>query len=188
MTRFVRNLNYSFAEYLEMEQISRVKHEYFAGEIFGMAGGSPEHAALSMAVGGGLLAQLAGGPCTVYSSDLRVRVLETGLATYPDVTVVCGEKQRDPESSTTLTNPTVLVEVVSNSTEQYDRGEKFEQYKRIASLESVVFVAQNTVSIDVWSRVADTWQLATYSRGMQAQLKAIDCELDVDAIYRVVQT
>ena len=93
--------HYTYADYLALEAASNVKHEFLAGEIYGMAGGTPEHAALSVAVSGALLAQLRGSPCRVYSSDLRVRVLATGLATYPDVTVVCGEAERDPENSTT---------------------------------------------------------------------------------------
>src|SRR3990172_1362679 len=95
---------YSFADYLALEEASNTKHEFLSGEIYGMAGGTPEHAALSVAVSSVLRAQLRGGSCRVYSSDLRVRVLATGLATYPDVTVVCGELERDPDSPTTVVN------------------------------------------------------------------------------------
>jgi Uma2 family endonuclease len=119
---------YSFADYLAFEEASTTKHEFLDGEIYGMAGGTPEHAALSVAVSSALLAQLRGGPCRVYSSDLRVRVHATGLATYPDVTVVCGEVQRDPESVTTVVNPRIVVEVLSDATEAYDRGQKLDHY------------------------------------------------------------
>src|SRR5437763_840040 len=124
MSASARRRSFSFRDYLELEAASNTKHEYSAGEIYAMAGGSPAHAALSMAVGGALLAQLRGGPYRVYSSDLRVRVSATGLATYPDVTVVCGPEEHDAQSESTVINPAVLVEVLSPSTEEYDRGEK----------------------------------------------------------------
>ena len=101
-----------------LEETSNVKHEYFGGEIYAMAGGTPEHAALAAACSAALLEQLRGGPCRVYSSDLRVRVLSTGLAAYPDVTVVCGATERDPESSSTVTNPRLVVEVLSDGTKE----------------------------------------------------------------------
>ena len=96
-----------------------------------MAGGTPQHAALGAAVSAALLAQLRGGPRRVYSSDLRIRVAATGLATYPDVTVVCGRSERDPANEVTVVNPRVVVEVLSPGTEDYDRGEKLEHYKQI---------------------------------------------------------
>lgn len=104
------------------------------------------------------------------------------------MTVVCGEKQTDPESSTTITNPTLIVEVVSDSTELYDRGEKFEHYKKIPSLRAVVFVSQREPRIDVWSRPEEEadWQLETYGGGERAALEAIDCTLDLAAVYGVL--
>ena len=107
---------YSFADYLGVEEMSRVRHEYVNGEIVAMAGGTPEHSALSAAVVTLLGSKLRGGPCRPYSSDLRIRVRATGLATYPDAAVICGEPARDPESPTHVTNPTVIVEVLSAST------------------------------------------------------------------------
>lgn len=186
MRPFARQLNFSFRDYLDLEETSQTKHEFYAGEIYAMAGGTPEHAALSMSVGGRLLAQLIDKPCTVFSSDLRVRVAATGLATYPDVTVVCGERQTDPESRTTVTNPKAIVEVVSLSTELYDRGEKFEHYQQIEALELVVFVSQSEPRIEVWSKRDGAWQEATYRRGEIAALDALDCSLDVDAVYSVL--
>jgi Uma2 family endonuclease len=118
---------YTFRDYLDLEETSSVRHEFLEGEIYGMAGGTPEHAALTMSAGAALLAAARGGPCRVHSSDLRVRVLATGLVTYPDVTVVCGPYETDPDSPTTITNPRVVVEVTSDSTEEYDRGEKLER-------------------------------------------------------------
>lgn len=183
---FARNLGHTFATYLDLEATSQTKHEYYDGEIYAMAGGTPEHAALSMAVGGALFSQLAGKGCTVYSSDLRVRVLETGLATYPDVTVVCGRAETDPSSSATVTNPTVIVEVLSDSTERYDTGEKFEHYKKISSLQCVVFVSPRSRQIDVWTRSSDQWSVAESRAGEEASLAAIRCTLNVDAIFGVL--
>jgi Uma2 family endonuclease len=112
---------YSWAEYLALEASSNVKHEFLDGQIYGMAGGTPEHAALAAATIGILFGQLRGGPCRVYDADLRIRVLATSLATYPDAAVVCGPLERDPADPDGVTNPTLLVEVLSSSTEEYDR-------------------------------------------------------------------
>jgi Uma2 family endonuclease len=118
--------HYTLEDYLGVEEMSAVRHELVDGQIFAMAGGTPEHAALSAAVLVVLGSKLLGGRCRPYSADLRIRVLATGLATYPDAAVICGEPERDPSSPTHVTNPTVVVEVLSTSTEEYDRGEKRE--------------------------------------------------------------
>ena len=176
---------YTYADYLALEAASNVRHEFLAGEIYGMAGGTPEHAALGMAVGSALLAQLRGGPSRVYSSDLRIRVLATGLATYPDVTVLCGEPQRDPESPTTLVNPRVVVEVLSDSTVDYDRGEKLQHYRQIATLGAVVFVWHSEPRIEVWARGEnDAWVVRDAGAGEIATIAAIGCRLVVDDVYR----
>src|SRR4029078_9206247 len=129
---------YRFADYLALEETSNTKHEFLNGEIYALAGGTPEHAALAGAVSAALLAELRRGPLRVYSSDLRVRVLATGLATYPDVTVVCGALERDPQSPDTVVSPVVVVEVLSPGTESFDRGEKREHYQRIATVREIV--------------------------------------------------
>lgn len=157
MTRTVRLHEYTYAEYLAHEQASDVKHEYLDGEISALADGSPEHAALAVAIGSSLRSQLEGKPCRVFSSDLRVRVAATGLATYPDLTVVCGPLERDRESPETVLNPTVLVEVLSEGTERYDRGEKFEHYKRIPSVKEYVLLSQKEPLVEVWLREGDSW-------------------------------
>ena len=129
---------YTFQEYLELEEISGVRHEFFDGEIYAMAGGTPEHAAMAAAIVLQLGPQQQG--CRVYSSDLRVPIVATGLATYPDVTVVCGPSQRDPNSPPHVNNPKVVFEVMSRGTEQYYRGEKIEHYKQEPSLEAILLV------------------------------------------------
>jgi Uma2 family endonuclease len=175
---------YSLRDYLDVEEMSPIKHEYLGGEIVAMAGGTPEHAALSAAVVLLLGEQLRGGPCRPYSSDLRLRVLATGLATYPDAAVVCGEVQTDPESPTHVTNPTVLVQVLSASTEDYDRGEKREHYQRIESLREYVLVSQDRPRVELFSRSSDgAWSQSTYGSGETIDLPSIKCRLSVDELY-----
>jgi Uma2 family endonuclease len=179
---------YSFADYLTLEDSSNTKHEFLNGEIYAMAGGTPEHAALSVAVSSALLAQLRGGPCRVYSSDLRVRVLATGLATYPDVTVVCGELERDAASAATVVNPRVVVEVLSDGTEAYDRGEKLDHYRRVTSLAAVVFVSHRARAIEVRERGADgRWETRESGPGQAAEIRAVSARLLVDEIYLGLQ-
>jgi Uma2 family endonuclease len=182
--------HYSFAEYLELEAIAQVRHEFFAGEIYAMAGGTPEHAAMAAAITTLLGGQLATTSCRVYSSDLRVRVLETGLATYPDVTVVCGPSVRDPESPTHVVNPRVVVEVLSAGTAEYDRTEKLSHYQRVPSLVAIVLVDHASERIELWAREADadTWRFSAFGSGETVPLSAIACSLPVDVIYAAARS
>ena len=176
----------SYAEYLASEETSATKHEWLDGAIFDMAGGTIEHAALAASVIGLLSAQLAGKRCRIFSSDLRVRVLETGLSTYPDVSVVCGHIERDQVSpSTAILNPTVIVEVLSDATEAYDRGEKFAHYRRIPSLKEYALIGQNAPMIEVFRKNdAGFWVLVAEARkGESATLESIGCSLAVDHVY-----
>lgn len=174
---------HTFAEYLELEEIARVRHEFYRGEIYAMAGGTPEHAAMAAEITSQLGRQLDGTPCRAYSSDLRVRVKATGLATYPDVTVICGPSERDPESATHVTNPKVVIEVASDSTEDYDRGEKLQHYQQIASLEAVVLVDHKQPRIELWTRGEAGWQSRQFGAGQMVPLTAVGCSLGVDSIY-----
>lgn len=175
---------YTWGEYLAHERASNVKHEFFGGEIFAMAGGTPEHAALAAAVIRDLGGQLRTRPCLAYTSDLRVRVATTGLATYPDVTVLCGELQCDPNDPNTALNPTVIVEVLSNSTEEYDRGEKFEHYQQIATLQEYVLISHREPCMEVFRRSpAGTWVRGEARLHATLQLESIGCELSTDDIY-----
>ncbi len=185
MAEPARKLAITFAEYLEQERASDTKHEFLAGEVFAMAGGTPEHARLAIKVGGLLGAQLGGRPCEVFSSDLLVRVLATDLGTYPDLSVVCGRIEVDPDDASCLTNPVVLVEVLSDGTEAYDRGEKFAHYRRIPSLREYVLVSQRQRRIEVFRRNEDaSWTLYEAGAGQSAKLASIGCELSVDEVYR----
>ncbi|HEX4340457.1 MAG TPA: Uma2 family endonuclease [Polyangiaceae bacterium] len=177
-------LRFTFREYLRVDAESSVKHEFLDGMILAMAGGTPDHAALAATVTALLNRQLEGKRCRVYSADLRVRVLGTGFAGYPDVTVICNKLERDPGDANTATNPAVVVEILSPSTEHYDRGEKLRQYQQIASLLHVVLVAHDERRSDVWSRDGDRWNLATARSGQQATVSGVECTLDVDDVYR----
>ena len=174
----------SFAEYLAIEHRSGIKHEYIDGVAYAMSGGSPDHARLAMAIGAALTVQLAGKRCAVFSADLRVRVQVTGLATYPDVTVVCGKLEVDPDDAHSAVNPTVLIEVSSPSTESYDRETKYAHYRRIPSLRAYVLVSQDERLVEVFTRNDDdSWTLRDVREGA-AKLDAIGCTLELDTIYR----
>lgn len=176
----------TFAEYIALEAESDVKHEYVNGEIFAMAGGTLEHSRIAANIILELGAQLRGRPCVVYTSDARVRVRATGLATYPDASIVCGSIERDPEDTNTLTNPVVLVEVLSDGTEAYDRGEKFAHYQRIPSLREYLLVSQHGKRIDHYLRNDDdgSWTFRSVESPGSVRLPSIGCELALDAVYR----
>lgn len=184
VTQAPRLHRYTFHEYLMLEESSTVRHEFLAGEIYAMAGGTPLHAALAMTVGASLVAQTRGGPCRVHSSDLRVRALTTGLTTYPDVSIVCGPYQSDSQDKNTITNPRLLVEVTSDSTEEYDRGEKLDSYQRIPSLEAVVLVSHREQLIEVFERQSDSsWRRSEARTGAELRIAALGATLVVDEIY-----
>lgn len=173
----------SYAEYVAAEKASPVRHEYLKGAVFAMTRGTPEHGALAAAAMGELGSALRGKPCRVYSSDLRIRVVETELATYPDASVVCGKLETAPDDSNAVVNPTLLVEVLSDSTEAYDRGAKAAHYRRIASLREYVLIAQNEKRIEVYRRnQRGNWELFEAQSGV-LELESLGIGLDVDAVY-----
>jgi Uma2 family endonuclease len=176
-------IRYTYAEYLALEASSNVKHEFLDGQIYAMAGGTPEHAALAAAVIGLLFPQLHRPRCRAYDADLRVRT-PTGLATYPDVTVVCGPSERDSGDEQAVTNPTLIVEVLSRSTEEYDRDDKFEHYKSLSSLRQYVLVSHRERRVEVWSRGTDGgWTSAAARESDEAILASIDARIDVQQLY-----
>jgi Uma2 family endonuclease len=176
---------HTFAEYVRLDAQSTVKHEFLDGAVWAMAGGSPAHAAIAANVIALLLAALRDRPCRVHSSDLRVRVQSSGLATYPDVTVLCGTFEPDPEDPHTALNPAVIVEVTSPSTEAYDRGEKLAHYRTIPSLRDVVLVSQDARRVEVWSRADDgTWSSRDFAAGTAAHLPSFGIVLPLDEVYR----
>ena len=124
----------TFAEYLKFDRAAEGRHEYFNGEMFVMSSASPQHSMINVNVGGEISGMLKNRPCTAFGSDLRILVAPTGLYTYPDISVVCDELEYDDDQHDTVLNPTLLIEVLSDSTEAYDRGKKFTHYRRIAAL------------------------------------------------------
>lgn len=181
MPALLHRLNYTYDEYLGFEASSNVKHEFLDGQIYAMAGGTPEHAALAAAVITLLGPQLRGSECRPYNSDLRVRT-PTGLTTYPDVTVICGPREIDDVDSLAITNPTLIVEVLSRSTEEYDSGDKFEHYRTFPSLREYVLVSHRERSVEVRSRGEDTWETTVVPEGGIVEL-SIGARLDVRELY-----
>ncbi|MEZ4299779.1 MAG: Uma2 family endonuclease [Polyangiaceae bacterium] len=175
----------SYAEYVAAEEKSDVRHEWYDGVVYDMAGGTPDHARLATAVIGSLARQLVGKRCCPFGSDLMVRVPSTGLSTYPDISVVCGKLEMDAENPRAVTNPTVIVEVLSDSTEASDRGEKFAHYRRIPALREYVLVSQHKPLIEVFRKnEAGQWVLvAEAEKGQSATLESIGATLSVDEVY-----
>lgn len=176
-------VHYSFREYVQLEDASNVKHEYLDGQIYAVAGGTPEHAMLIASVSAELARQVHGTPCRVSVTELRIRAPESRLGTYPDVPVICGPWARDPEDPRTILNPTIIVEVLSPTTEEYDRGEKFELYQTTATLQAYVLVAHDDRWIEVRTRGASGWAVRVHHPGEHAELPAIGAALNVAAIY-----
>jgi Uma2 family endonuclease len=176
----------SYAEYVAAERTATVKHEYVNGRVYAMAGGSPEHARLALAVGGELRQALRGQPCAVFSSDLRVRIPTTGRSTYPDVTVVCGALQRATDDEDAVVNPTVIVEVLSDTTEKADRSDKWAHYQRLPSLREYVLVSQADARIEVYSRdpaTPDVWQYRDHGHDATVHLPSLELAFAVDDVY-----
>jgi Uma2 family endonuclease len=167
---------YTPQEYYRLERDAQTKHEYFDGEIFAMAGGSVNHGRICSSILRAIGNRLEGSPCEAFTSDLRLQVKATGLRTYPDVSVYCGPLESDPEDSTgqTVTNPTVLFEVLSKTTESYDRKSKANNYRKIESLKALVLVSQAGAQIELYERQANgTWTVQDIE-GLDAKL-AIPC-------------
>lgn len=184
MAEPARSLVYTFREYAALEEYSNVRHEFRDGSILAMAGGTPEHAALAAAFSGLVLQGLIGTRCAVHSSDLRIRVRATGLATYPDAAVVCAPRELDPEDRNTVLNPRLLLEVTSPSSEEYDRGEKRENYQLISTLEEYVVVSHRERRIQIWRR-ANGWALEVFGPGEALELTTVGIEIQVDRLYDI---
>lgn len=179
----------SVQEYLSREREAAFKSEYFAGEIFAMAGGSPKHSLIAANFIREAGNALKGKPCAVFSGDLRVRIQPTGLYTYPDASIVCGELEFDDERQDTVVNPTVIVEVLSDSTEKYDRGRKADHYRQVASLQELVLIAQDYSHVERFTRQADGSWLFQEVKELSAslQLPSLGVSLELAEIYRNVQ-
>jgi Uma2 family endonuclease len=178
-------------EYLARERDAAERHEYYHGEVFAMSGGTPDHSLIISNVNRELGNRLRGNPCRVYDSNLRVRIPRTTLYAYPDVSVICGDRQFDPLDTRreTVTNPTLIVEVLSPSTEAWDRGGKFQNYRQIDSLREYVMVVSDKPLVETYLRQQDgTWVLnAVAGLDVRARLVSLGVELDLAEVYSGVQ-
>ncbi|MAQ16780.1 MAG: hypothetical protein CMN30_18555 [Sandaracinus sp.] len=173
----------SYAEYLAFEEAAEQKHEYVNGVVYAMAGGTLEHARLAARLGALLGGALAGKPCDVFSSDARVRVAATGRSTYPDATVVCAELVRAEDDPEAIANPTVLVEVLSPTTESSDRGEKWAHYQLLPSLHEYVLVSQEERRVEIFRRSGPgEWSYRVVTDGA-VELESLSVSLDLEALY-----
>lgn len=176
-------------QYLAIERKAEFKSEYFDGEMFAMSGASREHNLIGGNVGRELGEQVKDRDCEVYTSDMRVKVTPTGLYTYPDVVVVCGEPRFEDDEVDTLLNPKVMFEVLSESTERYDRGKKAEHYRKLDSLAEYLLISQESVHVEHYVRQPDNHWLLSETSDLKAtiQLPSIGCQLSVSEIYRKIK-
>ena len=179
---------YTPEQYLALERKADSKSEYINGHIIGMAGASRLHNLIAGNFYREVSQQLRGRPCEAYIGDMRVEVSRTGLYTYPDIVVVCGDIHFADAANDTLLNPTVIVEVLSASTEAYDRGEKFAHYRRLESLQEYLLVAQDKVRIEHYVRQGTKWVLSEWSDlNDTVPLATIDCAITLRDVYDKVQ-
>ena len=175
-------------DYLAIERQAETRSEYLDGEMFAMAGGSFTHNAIIGNINGALWQQLRRKPCQICPNDQRVHIPATGLYTYPDIVVVCGEPRLQDEHQDTLLNPTIIIEVLSPTTEAYDRGKKFEHYRSIASLVEYLLVSQSEPQVEQYLRQDDNRWLFTETSGLEATLTlpSIQCELALAEVYEKI--
>jgi Uma2 family endonuclease len=171
-------------EYIARERASETKHEYVNGELVAMAGASRRHNLIASNVAGVLASRLRDRPCVVLASDQRVAVTRTRLYAYPDVTVVCGRPESHPKDPETITNPTVLVEVLSDSTETFDRGAKFAHYQRLESLQHYLMISQTERRVEHYARLpSGQWLLTVHEEQGAVPLGALGVELPLDEVF-----
>jgi Uma2 family endonuclease len=173
----------TYEEYLALETSSELKHEYVNGVVYAMSGGTPEHARLATSMSYQLSRALAGRPCVVFSADGRVRIAATGRSTYPDLSVVCGRLERASDDPDAIANPVVLVEVLSDTTERSDRGDKFAHYRQIPSLQEYVLISQHTRRVEVFHRANEGWLMTEAVAGSSVTLSSIGVTIAVDDLY-----
>jgi len=179
----------SAEQYLAIERKSEVRHQYYDGEMFAMGGASREHNRISMNIGPDLNHQLRARPCEPFMIDMRVKVDPSGLYTYPDIVVVCDGAEFEDEHVDTLLNPQVIIEVLSETTESYDRGKKFEHYRRLQSLTDYLLVSQDEPHIEHFAKNADGHWVLSEATGldMAVELPTIHCRLALKDVYAKVE-
>lgn len=176
---------YTIEHYLELERSGDHKHEYYNGQIFALAGSSENHNLISAHILGILYSQVRKRPCRVYPSDMRVKITQTKLYTYPDISILCGTPLFDDTESDTLLNPTVIFEILSPSTEKYDRGKKFKQYRTIDTLQEYILVSQDQQLVEQYTRQTDTIWLLTVHNTIESRIEllSVNCTLLLADIY-----
>lgn len=175
---------YSLEDYFELEMSSEVKHEFYSGQIFAMSGASLAHVAINTNLIVLLGNRLGSGSCRCFGSDIRVKVATTGLYTYPDAVVVCGEVALEPARPDTLLNPTVIFEILSPSTERYDRGEKMSQYKTLPSIHQIVLINQSRQVVESFIRVnAGAWQVEEYGPDQSLPIPSAAADVPIGQLY-----
>ncbi len=177
------------AEYLTGERTADIRHEYFAGEIFAMAGASREHNQIATNIVRVLANQLLEKQCSVFASDMKVKIKKKEKYTYPDIVVACEQEEYEDEHHDVLLNPVVIIEILSNSTEAYDRGDKFSHYQNIPSLTEYILISQHSFKIERFTRQPNhSWLYTIYQKKEDLTLiEVIDCELPLAEVYRKVQ-
>ena len=180
---------YTVQEYFAMEAVAASKNEYFDGEIFAMAGATRNHNRITVNLVSALNQALNDTPCEAFANDLRVPLEQARYYTYPDVVVVCGETEFAEKRQDTITNPVVIIEVLSDSTKDYDRGTKFAAYRKIPSLREYILVAQDEIHIEDFTKEPDgTWRLREYFENAELlALPALQMTIPVAEIYRRVE-
>ncbi len=174
---------YTIEQYAEMEESAPYKSEFIAGRIYAMSGGTPKHSAIANNIGGEMRNLLRHGPCQVFNSDLRVGIMPLDMETYPDVTIVCGEPHMNPFDKSSIINPPVIFEVLSPSTERYDRGEKWEHYQRLDSLQEYLLVSQHKPRVEHYVRQGDDTWLFKSAEGMDAAITVLGVPLTLAEVY-----
>ncbi len=172
-------------EYLEIERRAEFKSEYYQGEMFAMAGAHEPHNIIASNIIRVLGNQLLERDCIVYPSDMRVKILPLNKYTYPDVVVACGNRRFENDQNDSLLNPVLIIEILSESTEAYDRGKKFQHYQFIESLAEYILVAQDAIGVEQYVRQSDrTWMYYAYQNlDDVAKLESVGCELALKEVY-----
>jgi Uma2 family endonuclease len=180
----------TFDDWLASERTANEQRsEYVAGEVFAMAGGSEEHNLIVLNVGAELRNQLKSRPCRVYPSDMKVHIAKDDVGAYPDVMVICGEREFYDGRRDVVTNPTLIVEVLSEATEAYDRGDKFRFYRSLDSLQAYLLLSQSRVQAELFLRQPEgTWSLSAYQDAAESvPLPLIEAELSLAEVYDKVE-
>lgn len=179
---------YSEQEYLDAERLALDKHEYYKGEVFAMSGASIKHNIIAMNCSIDLGTKLKGKNCKPFGSDLRVHIPEKTLYTYPDISIICGEIETTDDKFDTITNPSVIIEILSESTKNYDKGNKFTLYREIASLKEYILIDSENIMVEKFIKNTDnSWQLTEYKSIKDSfKIETVALKMDLETIYNGV--